>query len=284
MSITTLKEAEKILKLAILSDYIAENENRKQDLSFSVILIADPELNKTQELLRFNKIPKVSIQTDLTYLGLVRDILPKINNNEISTIIIPDLLKPTQKKSDTAKNFITILNALIEEGVYRISLKEIYDFKGARANVLTSITPSIYMDTRTNWSKMGFFSRILPFSYTYTEDKTKEVFDAIGKYKVDTNPINLKLPLCKTPIKIGQKFTKVAEEHAIKLGESEKFIYWRHKRAVSMKGSRGFRHKWQIMSLLKSLALERGDDRVKNKDVREFKKLSKWINYDFNPM
>ena len=282
---TGLKEVRNILETAILSNYIAENNKSRQDLAFSVILIAEPELNKTRELLRFSKIPNISVQTDLTYIGMINDVLPKITRNEIKTIIIPDLLKCVKKKRDTANNFITILNALIEEGVHRVSLKEIYDFKGARANILTSITPAIFMDSRTSWAKMGFFSRILPFSYSYTEKKTQQVFDAIRKYKIDTTPIEMEIPMYKKSIEIGQKFTKVAEEYAKILGESEKVIHQRgRRRKIVIEGSKGFRHTWQIMALLKSLALKRGDDRVRLKDVRVFKRLSRWINYDFNPM
>lgn len=281
---TNIKEAEKLLELAILSNYIAGNGERKSDLPFSVILIADPELNKTRELMRFSGTPNISVQSDLTYIGMINDVLPKIARNEIKTIIIPDLLKCVQKKTATAQNFVNIINIVIEEGVYAISLKNIYDFKGARANILTSITPEIYFDARTRWSKIGFFSRVLPFTYTYTDGMKARTFKAIGKYEVDDSKIDVEIPTYPEKVEIAQRFTRVAEEHAKILGKSEQFLYRRGKKVVQMEGSVGFRHKWQIMALLKSLALRRGDDRVRIKDVREFEKLSRWINYEFNPI
>ena len=268
-----------VLKSAVYSSYL------EKDKSFSVIIIADPELNKTKTLMKFAKMPKVSVQSDLTYYGIVEELLPKIKQGDMRTIIIPDMLKAILKKQSTSNNFITILNSMIEEGVFDVTLRNTKNFGGARCNIMTSVTPNIYFDNRKFWNKIGFFSRIIPFSYSYTDDRIADVFKSIGKYNVQNGSVDSQLPIYSTQIALPEKFADVAEDIAKIIGEKEKVIFkTRLGSEVTLKGSKGFRHKWQLQSMLKSFALMRGSFKVEKTDVDKLKFVSRWLNYDFNPL
>lgn len=61
------KPAERFCCLCILSHYI----QHKEDKSVSGNLVGQPELDKTRTLKKFYKIKGVTIETDLTYIGII---------------------------------------------------------------------------------------------------------------------------------------------------------------------------------------------------------------------
>ena len=69
-----------VLALGVYSAYI------EGDKSVSIIIIADPEMNKTRSLMRFADIRGVKVQTDLTYYGILNELLPDLKNGKYRTI------------------------------------------------------------------------------------------------------------------------------------------------------------------------------------------------------
>jgi len=240
--------------------------------------------------MRFAEVKGVKVQTDLTYYGIVNEVLPALKNSRYRTIIMPDLLKAIMKKQSTKANFLTILNALIEEGVYDVTIRDQRSFGGARANILTSITPGVYMDHRGLLHKIGFWTRVVPFTYSYTGEKVEDIFDRIGSYSVlSEEPVVCEIPNWDYKVEIGREATEYAEELARKIAASETYSERRTSRTgnvyyVKKKGGHGFRHKWQMQCLLKASAVMRQDGAVNELDVERLKRLSRWINYDFNPL
>lgn len=251
------------------------------DKSFSVIVIGHPELAKTLALLKYAGTDSITVQTDLTYYGMKETLLPKIAAGLVKTIIIPDLLKSISKRTSTVKNFMTALNSLIEEGVFDITTKGGQSFGGARCNLLTSVTPAIYFDNRRSWTKIGFPSRVVPFSYSYDKTMTQEVFNEIRQYKSSFADEILMLPKEPRQIEITEEQKALAERCGRELALKEAFVFTtKAGRKITIDGGIGFRHTKQFMSLLKSLALLRDGTKVEKKDVDLFKKVYKYINYD----
>ncbi|MDQ1280653.1 MAG: hypothetical protein QG670_1916 [Thermoproteota archaeon] len=98
----------------------------------------------------------------------------------------------------------------------------------------------------------------------------------------------LELPKDPLEISISEKYADIAEEYAIRLGESESFTFRIKQkdgtyREYAEEGSMGFRHKCQFQLLLKAFALMRGDKEVNDEDSDKLKSISKWLNYEFNP-
>ena len=261
----------------------------KTDRSFSVIVIAESQLYKTSSLMKFSEVKGVTVQTDVTYRDFVTQVLPDIQRGRYNTIIIPDLLKAIKKKQSTKENFLTCMNALIEEGIFKVYSGA--DFEGTRANLLTSITPDVWKDNRTSWYKIGFTNRLVPFTFTYSDERCKAVYEAIGKYAVNRDEkIEVDLPLTgKIDVKIDGRYTEYAEEYSKKISETEG--YWRFwklrggKEKSQWFGEKyAFRHKWHLQTTLKCLALLRKDTIVNDEDLEKLRWMSNWINYDFNPL
>jgi hypothetical protein len=275
---TDLKPFETLIKLCIYSYYL------EKDKPVTTIAFAEQELAKTRSLMKYSHCQNISVQTDLTYYGIVESLLPKIQIGLIHTIIIPDLLKPITKKSSTSANFITIINALIEEGVFDVTIHTSKNFGGCVANILSSMTPGVLLDKRRGWTKYGFFSRIIPFSFSYGNDMTKTVMQNIKNYQIPKEDfIILNLPLRKRDISISEKYTYQAQQWAIELGLNEGYTYITKGGAgIDIKGSKGFRHLWQFMALLKSCALMRDANEVNAEDVQTIQDIYPFINYQYN--
>ena len=273
---------EKFCTLCILSHYV----QHKEDKSVSGNLIAPVQLDKTRTLKRFYKVKGVKVETDLTYLGTVNQVLPRIENGSIKTIIIPDMVKTIMKKQATMHNFIGILNSLIEEGVHEITLRDTRDFQGARANILMSMTPSLLYRHKLMGNDMGFLSRFLPFTYRYTEWKKEAVLRAIEKGDVlEPEPVDLKLPEFKVEVELPYKIAEKVRPYADYLTETERVtIKPKTKKQSARLTPKNvlFRHQHQFQALLRANALFREDRKVTDEDLKEIKKLAKWINYDFN--
>lgn len=281
---TPIDPVAEILALGIYSAYI------EGDKSVSIILIADPEMNKTRSLMRFSDVKGVKVQTDLTYYGIINEVLPDLKNGRYRTILMPDLLKAIMKKQSTKSNFLTILNALIEEGVYDVTIRDQRSFDGVQANILTSITPGVYRDNRNLLHKIGFWTRVVPFTYSYTSEKVEGIFERIGTYSVlSEKPVECEIPNWDYKVNIGEKATEYAEKLARKIAASETYSEQRISRSgnvyyVKKKGGHGFRHKWQMQCLLKASAVMRQDCLVNELDIDRLRRLSRWINYDFKPL
>ena len=274
--------AEAFCKLLIFSHYI----QHKEDKSISGVLLGEPETYKTKTIQRFFNLKGIAVETDITYMGLIQHVLPKIENGLVKTIIIPDMVKTIMKKQATMQNLIGILNGLVEEGVYEICLRDTSDFHGSRANLITSMTPTLLFQNKLLWNRMGFLSRLLPFSYSYTEQKSEEILRAIEKGEVlEPQPIQLNLPEFKTIVELPERIAREVRPLINRLTETERARIYNKKNPEDSKltiKAYGFRHQHQFQSLLRANALSRGDTEVKEDDLKEIFRIGHWINYDFN--
>lgn len=277
-----IKPLIKLLKASIFSAYL------KPDKSFSVIIVANPEMNKTTTIMRFSKIKSVTVHSDITYWGMMKEVFPKMKNEGIQTLIIPDLLKPMMKGRTTKSNFISALNPLIEEGVYKFSMGFLnIDFgaDGMHRNLITSITPDFWHDNRRIWNQVGFSSRIIPFTYSYSNNFVNEVLNKIQNYET-YNEIkeDFELPIFKQEIEIDKKYTQIIIPYAKLLAkyEGDNISYYQKKEHINEKEGLGFRHQKQFQCLLKSLALMRGSNKVEDCDLEDFNEIVNYINYEYN--
>ena len=96
-----------MIECALISPYI------KDEKPLSLLIVAKPESGKSTILKLYRGNKGIVYLTDCTAYGLTRDVLPKILNNDIKTIMIPDLLTPLSKQTKTRKSFVAFLNGLI---------------------------------------------------------------------------------------------------------------------------------------------------------------------------
>lgn len=239
----------------------------------SLLIIAKPESGKTEALKKFIPNKNIAYLSDVTAHGIERDFLPKIENGEIRHLIIPDLLKPLSRKVSTVKTFVTMMNSLIEEGIGSVSTYAIArtSSKPVKCGLITAITDEIFNDRRHGWSKLGFLSRLVPFSYSYGMDSVKRVFDSIlGFGYLKEYDIQLKIPKEDKRINLPRRYAQAILPSVSTIAKAQ--------------DTYGFRLQKQFQALLQASALERGRLTVDAKDVDRVIHLMNWVNFDAKPI
>ena len=208
--------------------------------------------------------------TDCTAYGITRDVLPKIVSGEIKTIMIPDLITPLSKQTKTRKSFIAFLNNLIEEGVAKITTYSTVWNKDVKANVITAVTDEALRDARHNWAKMGFLSRFIVFSYSYSISQVTKILNYYSEHGLKLKNAKIKLPKKHVDVELSKDIANRLNPIAMRIGEQFRLY--------------GFRAKINFRSLLKCLAYRNDKKDVTEEDFQEFLELADYMNFDFNPI
>jgi hypothetical protein len=269
---STLKDLEPLVDIVTLTLYTAYIKNVPKPNS--LLIIARPESGKTEILKKFIPNKNIVYLSDVTAFGIERDYLSKIESGEIRHLIIPDLLKPLSRKESTVKTFITMMNALIEEGIASAStyaMRRTSD-KHVKCGIITAITGEELSDQRHNWGRLGFLSRIVPFSYSYGLETVKKVFDSIlGLDYLRERDIELKrIPKQDMEIKLPRRYAQAILPSTATIAKAQKTY--------------GFRLQKQFQALLQASALEKGRRRVNSLDVDRVLHLMNWVNFGEKPM
>jgi len=253
-----------IVKLSLTSGWV------KNERSVNLLLSSKPESGKTLILQLFQKVPHTIFKTDCTAYGILRDHLRELESDELKFIIIPDLLKPLSRKQATVSDFLTFMNALLEEGVVSISTYAIkLERKNIRCGLITSLPEFELLDKRRRWIRMGFMSRMLPFTYSLSPQLVDLIFKKIQEREyISYRDIILKLK--EKEIRLKPELAKELELDARTIGKAQ-HLY-------------GFRAMRQLQTLAMSNALLEKRDEVIEDDIRKIKSFMRWINFDFNPL
>lgn len=262
------EEIEKILMYVIFSGKL------KNERPLSVIICARPESGKTELIRKFKENDGVVYLTDCTAYGLTKEIIPRIESGNVHHIMIPDLLNPLSRQQSTVKTFVTFMNALIEEGVAEIStyaqgmtMRKVE----LRCGLITAITEDKLKDRRHEWSRLGFLSRALPFSYSYSPVKVREIMEyIINEEYHDELKIKLKVPKSSVDVELPKAISRMILPESFRFAEASRLY--------------GFRFQRQMQVLMKSIALYGGRRKVSKRDYKEAMNLMNWINLDFNIM
>jgi hypothetical protein len=254
----------KIIECTLISPYI------KDEKPTSLLIVAKPESGKSSVMKQYRQCQGVVYLTDCTAYGLTRDILPKIVSGEIKTIMIPDLITPLSKSTKTRQSFVAFLNNLIEEGVAKMTTYATVWNKDCNANVITAVTDEELRDARHNWAKIGFLSRFILFSYSYSISTVTEILNAYSEHGLTFKNLKVKLPRGKINIQLPKEIADKIDPIAMKIGEQFRLY--------------GLRAKINFRSLLKCLAYRNGKKIVTEEEFREFLELANYMNSNFNPI
>ena len=267
-----LKDLENLADIIRLTIYTAYLKNVQKP--HSLLIIARPESGKTEMMKKFIMNKNIAYVSDVTAFGIERDYLPKIETGEVRHIMIPDLLKPLSRKESTVKTFITFLNGLIEEGIASASTYATRrsSERHVKCGIITAITGEDMRDQRHHWGRIGFLSRIVPFSYSYGIETVKKVFDYIlGLDYLEESDIELnRIPKQDKAVKLSKKYAQEILPSTATIAEAQRAY--------------GFRLQKQFQALLQASALERGRTSVNLRDVERVLHLMNWVNFDENPI
>ncbi|MFC1803284.1 hypothetical protein ACFL0D_04880 [Thermoproteota archaeon] len=187
--------------------------------------------------------------------------------------MIPDLLTPLSKQTKTRKAFIAFLNNLLEEGVSKIATYAIVRQKGedAKANLITALTDSEIVDKRHKWASMGFLSRSLIFTYSYSEESVDAILDRYSEYPYEAKgkpqKVKLKIPKNSVDIELGRDLADRLTPFAKEIGKRY--------------DAYGIRAKIGLRCLLKCLAYRNGRREVTEADYEELLELVEFMNFNF---
>lgn len=258
-----VKPIVEILKRVVASAYV------KNAYPLSCLLVAPVGAGKTTQLKRMmgNGILGLS---DVTPYGFAK-LLPEIKAKDVKHIIIFDLVEPMSRNRATVTSLIGFLNSLIEEGIFRISTGFIDIREPVRMGLITSTTKNELMDKRRGWLGIGFISRMLPVSWSFTNVDVIQILEALTKSEIpEIKPEQIKL-----------------KERAIE-GNPHVFEllipYANNIDATATEKPLPFRRLNQLKIFLMANALLRNSKAVEMKDFEDFKNLARWINLDFNPL
>jgi len=265
------EELEHILRLVLLTPYI------KGERPVSLLVSARVESGKTELVKKADLgIERgVAYMTDLTAWGLQTRYIDNIASGKVKTIVVPDLITPLSRSSDTVETLISFLNALIEEGVCEIQTyaKSIEMKIPARCNIVTSIAKEFLDDKRHRWTKTGFMSRVIPVSYEYGTSTVLNIARSITKreYREETKFGNLEIPReeveINLPLPIATNVAQLAPR-IIDAGNYANRLY-------------GFRLQKQLQTLCMAEAMLNGREEVSESDFDTIVELGDFMNFNY---
>lgn len=252
-----------ILRTVVASGYV------RNAYPLSCLLVAPVGAGKTCSVKKIigNGILGLS---DVTPYGLVK-LLPEIRAKEIKHIVIFDLVQPFSRSRYIVNNLIGFLNSLIEEGIFRISTGFIEVREPIKLGLIAATTKRELLDKRRGWLGIGFISRMLPVSWSYSEFDVIQILQDLANNSIpQINPAEVKLRArnVKENPEIFQKLIPYAQ--AIDAHERDKPL--------------PFRRLNQLKIFLMARALLNGRNQVTEEEFQEFVRLARWINYEFNPL
>jgi len=241
-----MEDLKKLLRLVLLTGDL-------KDYPPVSLLIVSKSGNGKTELITSYKKTSMMFLTDLSYVGLL-DELKK--NKGLKHILIPDFIKITQKKRSTSNHLVSLLNALMEEGVGKIRVfNSEYDFNNRKIGLITATTKASFAQNEKSWSSFGFVQRMLIISFDYNENTIKAIMESINK----------------------EEFLKNKPDSLIKLGcdvkSEQKFNSQLNRYSYS-----NFRNLKQLQALSKAHALSEMRKEVRQCDIDEIIRLTKYMN------
>lgn len=268
------KILEKAIENVIYSGYL------KNERPLSLLIISNPESGKTEVLKKFIVNKGLVYKSDFTAYGLMKDIIPLIAKGEVRHIICPDLLRPFSRRQSIVKELITFLNGLIEDGIINVStyfspqtfLTTEDKIKNLKCGLIGALTKDAFFENLKLWKSVGFLSRAIPFTYSYSQSDVVDILESIISEEYHKE---------KT-IKL-EKLPKKDKKVELNLNLAQRLLPYTF-RYAQVCNSYGFRFQKQLQVLLKANALSRGDNKTTEEDFEQVVKILDYVNFDFGPL
>lgn len=256
-----LQDVEELVKYALFSAHVTDVR------PLSIMIIAKVESGKTETVNQFIWNKGVLVMTDLTYWGLLNKYKEQLMSGEINHIIIPDMIVPINRATDTVNSLIAFLNALTEEGVREIATYAMPEglnlVRPIRTGIITTIARKDFDRWREKWSAVGFTSRFLPICYDYSEATRDKIFNALIFRRATSIEIKLDFPETPQYIHLPPGIATSTTQYSKPLGAAIETY--------------GFRAQRQLQTLMMSRALAKGRDEVNKEDFDAIVDLSDYF-------
>lgn len=178
--------------------YIIRTGNVLSESPISTVIVAGPAHGKSVNVAKvvpedtlpgssdvpvnINSVRTIFIN-DCTSWGMQNEIKNYWMTNRVfpSHIIIPDMAKIGARNRSSRKELMAFFMSMMSEGLKKIKTKEIATqfAEPAKIGLIFCTTPEEILDGRGFMRRSGFLSRLLPFTYSYSDDDIARIKDAI---------------------------------------------------------------------------------------------------------
>jgi len=265
------KPLEELLQLCLWTAYLDDEHPQ------SLLLLSDVEGGKSLLTSQFVDNNGVIFPHDVTAFGILKVYLKALKEGKVKHIILPEFVFPLSRKSETVGTLLALLNGLMEEGVREIqtyatsiSLK-----KPIYAGVIGCLARDEFAWRKNYWVSIGFLSRFLPVSYSYSNGTEAAIFDAIFNQAKNCRSINLKF---------HNGHVILPRDMAVQLKPLAKKIAGDCSKDKAARKLAGYRAQINLQRMAKACALNREKAVVGQSEINKIMELGKYINLDYNQL
>jgi hypothetical protein len=258
----------------------------KRERPLSTLILAHPERGKTTEVMKFNSIGCI-VCNDLTAYGLAEIItqMSEIDRKIFHHLVIPDLERIGARSRTVRRELLATLQVAMQEGLTKIQthFTKLECNPPIRLGVIMCTTPDDLGDKRSVFRRVSFLSRLIPFTYDYSNEKKASILDYVKQEEhLEKESFQVR--------KRSKSEVYVPEPMKDQLKVYAKIMAWKIEAFSSLKDKKqvgkliGVRALEDLICYLKAIALSNGRKVVTKDDFREFERLFKFFNFDLNEL
>lgn len=231
------------------------------------------------------------IEDDVTAYGLARRLNKLFKDGVLKLyhhVLIADLEKVSARTRTVKNELRSFIQTLMWDGVQRIDTYNIHldlPFRLKMA-VIACVTPDVFNE-KSAFRRLGFLSRLIPFSFNYNNDTVNEILRFIGTLEEDKLRIQTMKVLGrkKAEIAIPEHYLNLLDDKARILAKTiDDFCPYKREDEQRLIGSRAKR---MLVCYLKSICLVNGNGErttVNEDDWHEFETMFQYFNFDMREL
>jgi hypothetical protein len=262
----------------------------KDEDALSGLIYAWQERGKSTVVLSV-KHTGLLIEDDITAYGLSRKLNKLFKDGILKHyhhLLIADLEKVSARTRTVKNELRSFLQSLMWDGVQAIDTYNIHldlPFRLKMA-IIACVTPDVFNE-KSAFRRLGFLSRLLPFSFNYNNNTVNEILRFIGtleedKLRVQTMKV---LGRKKAEIIIPQHYLNLLDDNARILAKIiDDFCPYKREDEQRLIGSRAKR---MLVCYLKSICLVNGNGErttINEGDWQEFETMFHYFNFDMKEL
>jgi len=269
--------------------YLINSGYLKNEDAISGLIYAWQERGKSTVVLSI-KHEGLLIEDDITSYGLSRRLTKLFNENKLKQyhhLLIPDLEKVSSRSRPVKNELRSTLQTLMWDGIQTVDTYNIHlDFPyRLKMGVIACVTPDVFAG-RSAFRRLGFLSRLIPFSFDYDDNTIDEILKFIGT--LDEDKLRLQIIKIfrkkKIQIIISQHYLDLLEEKSRTLARIIDDFCTFFKDDANESRLIGSRAKRLLTCYLKSICLTNNRTIVNNDDWREFELMFRYFNFDMKEL
>lgn len=238
----------------------------------SALLITLPSLGKTTYLELTQFLDFVHYTNDVSPKPLF-EFLDEVDKGRKKFLVIPDFINTLSHSKNTVDNTRSIMRSMIEEGFTSsdfYGMQREYD-KPVKAGMLSGITVDKANENTGKWRSDGFYSRLLPWSYSHSQVTSENIIN---------DKLNGERPIKKVKFVINRSPVEPSINELMK----EKIKNLAYQITQDKYVGSVYRPLEQILALCKSSAVIRNSDSIEQIDIDNVLVSANWINRKQNPL